>query len=327
MRWLIHTDDAWPAPGGVATWTARVVAHLRGRGDEVQVFARHRSGLPPGTHGLRQPSFARWGFVGHTLAHLKEPRPDVCLATTWHVAPLRHRGLVVCHGSDVVSPALWPARRRRVLGRARVAAVSRYLAGVARREGAGAVAILPAPIAAAGQPRAMPAVHRWGWAGRMVPGKGGERFVRMVAEARVSAVMLGDGPLRGAWQHLADRLGARVSFPGWIAADTLAAALEPLALLALPAERRSDGGEEGLGMALIEAAARGVPVVGVRVGGIPEAVGPGLLLDDPDDPAASAAQMRAWLTPERGAEAWEWVRREHGPERTVQALLRARSLG
>jgi glycosyltransferase involved in cell wall biosynthesis len=58
---------------------------------------------------------------------------------------------------------------------------------------------------------------------------------------------------------------------------------------------------ETYGMVVTEALARGVPVVATEVGGVPEALGhgadggrPGLLVP-PDDPAALAAALRAWL--------------------------------
>lgn len=58
---------------------------------------------------------------------------------------------------------------------------------------------------------------------------------------------------------------------------------------------------ESYGMVVTEALARGIPVVGSDVGGVPEALGdtsagrPGLLVA-PDDPAALAVALRGWLT-------------------------------
>ena len=58
---------------------------------------------------------------------------------------------------------------------------------------------------------------------------------------------------------------------------------------------------ETYGMVVTEALARGLPVVGTAVGGLPEALGhgndgsrPGLLVP-PGDPAALAAALRNWL--------------------------------
>jgi len=59
---------------------------------------------------------------------------------------------------------------------------------------------------------------------------------------------------------------------------------------------------ETYGMAVTEALAHGLPVIGADVGGLPEALGqlnaderPGLLVG-PDDPAALGVALRAWLT-------------------------------
>lgn len=54
---------------------------------------------------------------------------------------------------------------------------------------------------------------------------------------------------------------------------------------------------ESAGMAIAEARARGIPVVAAAVGGIPDTVaGGGAILVRPDDPAALAAALQAWMT-------------------------------
>jgi glycosyltransferase involved in cell wall biosynthesis len=67
---------------------------------------------------------------------------------------------------------------------------------------------------------------------------------------------------------------------------------------------------ETYGMVVTEALARGLPVVATAVGGVPEALGaapggrvPGRLIP-PDDPAALAAALRAWLTDPRLRDDW-----------------------
>ena len=56
---------------------------------------------------------------------------------------------------------------------------------------------------------------------------------------------------------------------------------------------------EAYGMVVTEALARGVPVVASDVGGVREALGHGGLLVAPDEPAALADALRAWLTDEQ----------------------------
>jgi glycosyltransferase involved in cell wall biosynthesis len=90
-------------------------------------------------------------------------------------------------------------------------------------------------------------------------------------------------------------LSGRMSFPGpRIGADLdRSYAAADLMVLASRAET--------YGMVVTEALARGLPVVAAEVGGLPEAVGHGVdgtrpgLLVPPDDPAALAAALRAWL--------------------------------
>jgi glycosyltransferase involved in cell wall biosynthesis len=88
----------------------------------------------------------------------------------------------------------------------------------------------------------------------------------------------------------------RIQFAGTRCGDELAATYAGTDLLILPSRA------ETYGMVVTEALARGVPVLGTAVDGVPEALGvapdgsrPGMLVA-PDDPAALAAALRAWLT-------------------------------
>jgi glycosyltransferase involved in cell wall biosynthesis len=88
----------------------------------------------------------------------------------------------------------------------------------------------------------------------------------------------------------------RVRFAGPRTGADLDAAFAAADLLVLPSRA------ETYGMVVTEALARGIPVLGTRVDGVPEALGaapdgtvPGTLVP-PGDPAALAAAIRAWLT-------------------------------
>jgi glycosyltransferase involved in cell wall biosynthesis len=88
----------------------------------------------------------------------------------------------------------------------------------------------------------------------------------------------------------------RIRVLGPLGGKALDAAYADADLLVLPSRA------ETYGMVVTEALARGLPVVGTRVSGVPEALGatddglvPGLLVP-PGDPAALAAAIRDWLT-------------------------------
>ena len=94
---------------------------------------------------------------------------------------------------------------------------------------------------------------------------------------------------------LDDGLGDRVSFPGPRTAAELGRSYAAADLVVLASRA------ETYGMVIIEALARGLPVIATEVGGVPEALGhgaggmrPGLLVS-PEDPAAFGAALRAWL--------------------------------
>jgi glycosyltransferase involved in cell wall biosynthesis len=333
VRWVLVSDDWLPCAGGVATWGHRVAAALAAGGHTVDAFVRARPGLvaPTGVRVLpvRGPSFARRGALWHLLTTSRRAAgADAVLATTARPAQLLAsmpgvgQRLQVCfHGSDVedlARPRVWHTAHR---ARARWS-VSRYLAEATQSRGIDS-AWLPAPVQALARPRRAPKrLKRWGYVARAVPGKGGERFLRIVAAAGAEGWMIGDGPELPKLRRLAAKLGASIRFTGHLSPVEVQAQLDRLDLVCLFPDPRPLA--EGLGLSLLEAAARGVPVVGARVGGVPEAVGPGLLLDSGDgDPGHAASTVAAWWTPERGEEAWDWVRKTHGPQRTVEHLAAA----
>ena len=135
---------------------------------------------------------------------------------------------------------------------------------------------------------------------RLVDMKGTRDLIRAVAalpprHADARLVIIGDGERRRSLEALAGRLGLgeRIRFLG---AQPHAQALDWMrraAMLVLPSIRTTTGRTEGLGMVLLEAAATGVPIVGSRVGGIPEAVHDEVtgFLVPAQDPAALARRI------------------------------------
>lgn len=140
-----------------------------------------------------------------------------------------------------------------------------------------------------------------GFVGRFSPEKGPEVFTRAAALAArqlpdVHFVLLGDGPMRGRLQEIAQLGGARerIHFAGLC--EQMETLYPSLSLCV------SSSYTEGMPLTLTEAQASGLPVVGTHVGGVPEIVAhnmTGLLVPpgNPDDISNSiVALMRS---PER----------------------------
>jgi glycosyltransferase involved in cell wall biosynthesis len=115
--------------------------------------------------------------------------------------------------------------------------------------------------AAAGEARPVPVVA---FVGRLVPAKRPDRFVALVSALRhrglvLDAVMVGDGPLRGALEAPAAAAGIAMAGP----TDDVAGALRAADMLVLP----SLAAGEGMPGVLIEAGLSGLAVVATAVPG------------------------------------------------------------
>ena len=131
-----------------------------------------------------------------------------------------------------------------------------------------------------------------GSVGELIPRKGHHLLLAaaptvLQAAPHTRFVICGAGPQRAHLEHQADTLGAaeRVIFTGF--RQEAEQVLSAFDLFAFPSL------EEGLGVALLEALAVGLPVVASAVGGIPEAVADGVngLLVPPGDSAQLAAAI------------------------------------
>lgn len=329
MRWVILTDDYPPCAGGVASWTAAVAAGLHAAGHGVLVICRARPGLPERDGeielvGVRGPRFGGWGPLWLARAARARLRPgDRILCTTWPLAGPWVGGAwpvdVVVHGSDLTFPR--PGRAEVLRAANRVWSPSAYLATVAAQEGVQA-RLLPAPVdVLPAGPRPV-ALRRLAMVARATPLKAADRFFGLLRASGLEGVLIGAGPELSEWRAEAGRLGLRARFTGHLPRAALLGVLRQCqACVLLPRSDEDGHGAEGFGLALVEAAAAGVPGVGCPTGGVPEALGPGLLLPEPDDSTASWTTLRRWWRPERGEEARAWVAERHGRARCVAALL------
>jgi glycosyltransferase involved in cell wall biosynthesis len=137
--------------------------------------------------------------------------------------------------------------------------------------------------------------------GRLVPEKGVDDLVdavRLLAETlpTVGAVVVGDGPARGALEQRARELGvaSRVRFLGWGSQQDVQRELQLADIFVGPSRRAPDGTQEAQGVVFAEAMLAGLPVIATAVGGIGDAIqheSTGLIVA-PGSPAEIAAAVR-----------------------------------
>ncbi|PXF54491.1 MAG: glycosyltransferase family 4 protein [Deltaproteobacteria bacterium] len=117
------------------------------------------------------------------------------------------------------------------------------------------------------------------FAGRIVEEKGVEDLIRAVGILvprfpDISALIVGEGQDRPAFEHLAGKLGLsdHVVFTGWVEPKDVFAYLAAGDIFIGPSRKASNGWIEAQGLALIEAMVAKTPVIATRSGGIIDAV-------------------------------------------------------
>lgn len=105
------------------------------------------------------------------------------------------------------------------------------------------------------------------FAGRLAPEKGLVTLIRAAAQAGVKLVIAGTGPDEQALKALSAELGADADFVGYVSGEKLHRLIGEATALVLPSEWY-----ENAPVSLLEAYALGTPVIGARIGGIPEMI-------------------------------------------------------
>jgi len=134
--------------------------------------------------------------------------------------------------------------------------------------------------------------------GRLAPEKGIATLIRAAAVARVTLVVAGTGPLEAELKALAQECGGDVDFVGYKSGAALHDLVRGARAVVLPSEWY-----ENAPMSVLEAFALGKPVIGARIGGIPELIKEGetgfvFTSGDADD-LASVLERVAGLSADR----------------------------
>lgn len=299
---IVHWGKYYPPHrGGIESVTSVLAEGHAAAGHAVEVVCFHDAGTVLERVGAvqvrrcrerfgaaSQPlgrDYARLGLRdarGADVVHLHAPNLLAALMTLRLAAPTR---LVVHWHSDIVGKG-WLGRLLRPLEQAMLARADAIVCtsppyaehSIALRSWRHKVHSVPIGIADPGQqvaPSALPerferflAGRRHVFAiGRMVPYKG---FAHLVDAAKLlppdlAVIIGGDGPLRVELQARAAAAGVagRVLFAGSLADAELDTLMRRATVFCLPSVARS----EAFGVVLLEAMARGVPVVATRIAG------------------------------------------------------------
>lgn len=326
------------ALGAITCGLARPLRTLHALGTALRTIRRSNRGF---VHHVA------WWLEAMSLAHAM-PRDTAHLhthfATNGAMVAMLAAGIrgipysITVHGPDDLEQAPHLHLDEKVGRAAFVACISDYCRGqVARHCSAahhGRLAVVRCgvePGAADREPLPMPSGLRLAWVGRMVPQKGLEVLLEACSILRRQGLrfcveLLGNGPLEAEVRARIQALGLEgtVLARGWQPTDAVLATIDASSALLVPSHA------EGIPVVIMEAFARGRPVISTSVAGVPELVSHGEngLLVPPADPAAFAAAVgefaglgaSRWAT--MGSRGREDVRRLHDVERSVDRLER-----
>lgn len=180
------------------------------------------------------------------------------------------------------------------------------------------------------------AVPRLVSVGRLVPKKGFDVLLQAVSNLsrqgrQLDVAIIGDGPQRDELQSLAAKLGVAdcLRFLGAQSHDEVLQSLAGADLFVLPSRVTPHGDRDGIPVALMEAMAVGVCVIGGDLPAIRELVRheeTGLLVQ-PDDPGGLALAIRRLLEDpllrrDLAVRGQAWVREEFSTERNIERLVK-----
>lgn len=159
--------------------------------------------------------------------------------------------------------------------------------------------------------------------GRLAPEKGVETLVRAAAMSGVPVRIAGIGPSEASVRDMIATSGAPAEMLGFLSGDALWGAVRRARAIVLPSEWYENGP-----MSVLEAYNFGKPLIGSRIGGIPEFIEEGVTgwSFTPGSAEDLAARMAVlWAMPAQelaamGRRCQQFVRDQFGPDRYYQAM-------
>ncbi|MEC7987163.1 MAG: glycosyltransferase family 4 protein [Myxococcota bacterium] len=328
MRWTLVTEDFPPNfIGGIATWVYELASALHEQGESVCVFARKTKNChtfdaqaPFPIYRMYGRSWAKYKSLWVKLALLRH-KTEILLFANWELATKitpstnGNRMWVAAHGSDITRPGIHlPSLKSMVPKVEYWLPVSQYLKGILHRYiGQQSYVVIPMPIPIAPSPTVFRADKPLLLIARKTPFKGIDASLSLAQQLKRPLWIIGHNGSDTGWVRYLGTLSLR---------DTRKTISQSAAVLLLSQTDSKGFFGEGLGLSLLEAAAEGVIGIGSQTGGIPEAIGPGLVID-PSKPNLDEIES-ALCDPTRGVAAWKWIQKNHGKERAVSALRKLR---
>ncbi len=300
MKILHVYKDYFPVYGGIENHVRLLAEAEAAQGHQVTVLVTSRGRHTETTtlNGVKVIKAARLWHIASTPISLALPatlarlRPDIAhlhfpypLGEISQYALGHARRTLITYHSDIVRqkrilrfyrPLLWRVLHRadRIIATSpQYAASSPFLSRLTDKVTVIPLGIDPAPFLAAPRLSATAAQHLDSlpkgsvlilFVGKLRYYKGVDVLLEALTALPGAALLLvGDGPMRGAWQALAHklRLTGRVRFAGEVANEDLAAYYHAADVFVLPANSRA----EAFGLVQLEAMASGLPVVCTEV--------------------------------------------------------------
>ncbi len=359
----IITHEFFPMKGGIATFVEEMAQGCQSLGTQVEVWAPHahspigrtfpfpvRRVAVRGTQDLRmaREMITHRRRLRHCMVYLAEPGPLLAMTYLQFFRAFKPAKLLLTfHGSEIQSFSARPAARMMVgqLIRAadRISTPSRFVRDllVERFDGAANKTVVThGAVRRSFVHRAMPPVRHGGkivvlTVGRLHPRKGQHHVLDALdalpdpIAARVEYWIVGRGA-RGDYEarlrRRADQSKIPVTFLGNIDDDDLEHIYRRADIFAMTSVNHGHS-LEGFGLAYLEAAAFGLPVIGHAVGGVPEAVRHGHtgILVSPDNPGGLSEALGQLIENEQlrramGENGRRWAR-SHSWDDSARTLL------